>query len=101
MTNLLSQLRGAARRAIILGLLAMASFFCPAVLLLLFKIYRGPLGIFIVLYLIFAFLATASSIVATKRGDWPRPDWGKRFLIILYGVPVLTTLLLAALFSNN
>jgi len=87
--------KGAARRALALGAAALACLVIPFVWVFILRFYGEGLGVFAVLYLLFAIPATASAFVASRHGEWWRPDGGKRFVCALYGLPVLVILLSA------
>ena len=96
MNNIWSQSTGAARWAIVSGVVAVSFFAFPFVWTFVFGLYAEGLGIFAVLYVLFAIPATVSSVVASNRGQWWRPDGGKRFLCALFGLPVLLVMLVTA-----
>ena len=87
---------GAARRALILGLCAMVTFVFPFVLTLGLELEIQGLGLFWVISVILMITATASSVAASRRGEWGHPQGGKRFLVALYGLPVFLALVIAA-----
>jgi len=92
---------GAARRALILGFLAILAFIFPMAWVLAFRFYGQGLGVFWLLYLILAIPASVASAVACRRGEWGHPDGGKRFLLALYGLPFFIVLLLAGWFLKR
>jgi hypothetical protein len=95
MQNVWAHSKGAARRALVLGAVALAFIVFPIVWFLVFRFYAEGLGLFVILYLLFAVPATASAVAASRRDEWWRPDGGKRFVCALYGLPILFVLLVA------
>ena len=96
MQNIWIHSRGTARLALILGGIALACFAFPFVWVFLLRLDGEGLGLFALLYLIFAIPATVSAVVASRRGERWRSDGGKRFVCALYGLPVVLVLLAAA-----
>jgi hypothetical protein len=85
----------AIRRAVVLTALALLSFALPLVWTVVLGLYAEGLGLFVVLYFIFAIPATTASLVASRRREWRHPDGGKRLLLTLYGTPIVMVLLVA------
>ena len=95
MENIWRHSTGAARRALVFGSVALSLFAFPFLWTFVFRSYAEALGLFAVLYLVFALPATVSAVVASRRGQWWHPDGGRKFLCALYGLPILLVLLAA------
>jgi hypothetical protein len=104
MNEIWNQSNGAARKAMVLGGLAQASFFCPIVLIFLMRVW-DRVGVFFLLFwplsLFLAVRATSQSTLASRQGQWWRLDGGKRFLCVLFGLPVLLLALAAGLLMRR
>ncbi len=83
------------RSAVTLTALALLSFTFPFICLLVLKLYSEGIGIFWLLYLIFALLATVTSLIASHRSEWRHPFSNRRLLFTLYGSPIVLFLLIA------
>ncbi len=83
------------RRAVVLTTLALLSFAFPFFWTFVLRLYAQGLGLFVVLYFIFAIPATVASVIASRRREWRHPDGGKRLLFTLYGSPIVMVLLAA------
>ena len=75
--------------------LALLAFAFPFIWTLVARFYAEGLGLFAVLYFIFAIPATVASVTASRRREWRHPDGGKRLLFTLYGSPIVMVLLAA------
>jgi hypothetical protein len=84
------------RRAVVLTALALLSLVFPFIWTFVFRLYAEGVGLFVVLYFIFAIPATVASLIASRRREWRHPDGGKRLLFTLYGSPIVMVLLAAA-----
>jgi len=87
----------AVRCAVVFTVLALSSFFFPFFWTFILRLYAEGLGLFLVLYFLFAIPATVASIIASMRHEWRHPHGGMRLLSILYGFPVTTILLIVAI----
>ena len=92
MNEIWKQSRGAARKAIILGGWAQSLFLFSFVLTLLIPVW-GREGVFFFFFwpvsLLLAARAMVQSAAASRQGLWWRPDGGKIFVCLLFGLPVL------------
>ncbi len=79
----------------VLGGIALTCLAFPFVWVFVLRLYGEALGLFALLYLVFAIPATVSAVVASRRGEWWRSDGGKRFVCALYGLPVVLIILAA------
>ena len=83
------------QRAVVLTALALLSFAFPYIWTFVLRLYAQRLGLFLILYVIFAIPATVASVTASRRREWRHPDGSKRLLFTLYGTPFVLVLLAA------
>lgn len=83
------------QKAVVLTVLALLSFAVPFIGVFMFRVYPKAFVIFWLLYLILAILATVTSLLASKRGEWRHPFSDRRLLLSLYGLPIVLCILVS------
>ncbi len=84
-----------AQKAVALTVLALISFTIPFIWTLVLGLYPQGFGVFWLLYLMLAGLATVTSLLANRRQELRHPFSCRQLLFTLYGSPFVLTLLVA------